>query len=231
MCEGAVWLPRGFIRDQMKLLPSKEDLVKLRFEFWKWVLLGALGLIVTLVIPPARMALWQFILTILESSQHSTSIPNPLLWALCLCVAFTVAVFVGEFLNRRRPAYQRLFMVGEYDNIVWRWSWDGSVVKSSSMTHFCTKCGTQLMLTRKADQLERRSSGDGFGYTESFRPDVEVFCTSCNNAWRITNCADVSTHVRLKIQGDANNNRWRQAYERVPPQFRRVDQHKSGLGS
>lgn len=204
----------------MKIFPSKEDVAKLRFELWKWVLLGLLGATVTLVIPPVRRSFWDVVRAILDSSERHISIPNPVLWTLCICLLFTVVVSAAEIQKRRGPVYQRQFRQGEYDRIIWRWNWRDARVEPDSMMPFCTKCCTQLILTPKADQWMRRSNGDGFTYTESMRPDIEIYCTACNDGWRVTNCTDVRSHVILKIEGDAHNKRWRTAYERVPAQFR-----------
>ena len=198
------------------LLPKAEQLPQLLLEFWKWILTGILGsgvLLVAAAFPAVRHYCGRAF-SGLAAYSVTASIPPWLVLPLFICAVFTATVIGVQIATWIGPAYLRKFTAGEYDGIVWRWSWRWRRVQKTSMRPFCKVCGTELILASEATQFFT------VGAVTSMRPDTKITCTTCNKAWGITNCPDLHELVRLKIEGDARRGSWSVTQERIPTEFK-----------
>ena len=174
-------------------LPTRDDLSKLKYEFWKYIFIGLLAL-GAFFVPAIRDWLWRQTLYGMDVLDSAYTING---WTLALCIVALLwaAYCIGQFLiAHRRPNYTRHFTESTYDGVRWNWRWKGIEVLISSMRGFCVKCGTELDISPVPNQR---------GTT-----DTHVYCTYCNKSFGIRNAADFRDHVRRKIESDARSGRW-----------------------
>lgn len=177
-----------------KLLPTKEDSDKLRFEFWKVLIFAGVPLLLAILgitIPTFRKWIGEtFSATgTLLGQLHEVSG-----WTISVGVFGVIwtAGSIGLFFWRRRlPAFTRDFREGHYDGIRWKWAWESEMVRQGSLTPFCVECGTELIIKPKRDQYDATHTS--------------IFCTGCNKPWAFSHVSDLRDHIRRKIERDARN--------------------------
>lgn len=179
------------------MLPSREDAQKLVFEFWKAILLGALGLL-ALAFPVVRSWIsariqdgWSFAWS--EVRLQGWVVIIGLL--SCLYAVLSVVVWIPAM---RRPTFVRRYKEGDYNAIHWKWRWKNRKVDISSMVAQCPTCRTELIIN---SGLDPRNREDPTIYTN-------IFCTTCNIPSRISNVSNLKDHIRRKIESDCETGRW-----------------------
>ena len=176
------------------LIPSKDEARKLLFEFWKYLLIGLLGL-VALVVPVMRswiiariQDVWRFAWS--DISLHGWTVIVGLL--ACVYAVVRLLIWLRAMIG---PAYVRRYTEGDYNGIHWKWRWRKRRVDKFSMVPLCPSCSTELDVHPVANQYDGQ--------------DTSIYCTTCNKASRITNVSDLPDHIRRKIEGDATTGRWK----------------------
>ena len=124
------------------------------------------------------------------------------LWVLVaggLLLSFqALAVLGGLF----KPVYKRSYRSDVISNIKWRWDYGQQGLEN--LKPYCVKCDTELML-RPKDPSKLPTAEQ---VAEIFR-GTEVYCTSCNSGFGITNALDVPDHIRRVIEKNLRDGSWR----------------------
>jgi hypothetical protein len=194
-------------------LPNKEELRRLLFEFWKWLLLAALGgllMLATALIPSLRakaVAGGHLVADFLKSTVELRGWKFAFLLVSSAIGLTWLALRVRGFFG---PAYVRRFREAEYHGIIWRWNWKRGKVVPGSLCAYCVEHGIELSISGSATEMVQR------GNVTSMRNDTDIYCTGCNSGWTITNCSDLHDRVRRVIEADAVTDKWRAARDRVP---------------
>jgi len=176
-----------------KLLPTGDEAEKLRFEAWKTSIVAGgiplLAAILGLSIPKSR----EWIVSGSKNAWTWTGSVHEIFgWVILVLSVFAIYGLwkIGQSIHARQvPAYTKSFINGEYNGVIWRWQWKGTTVDIGHMHGFCPTCDTELIIETKTTVHDRK--------------DTSIFCTTCNNAWGISNVADLRDHIRRKIERDA----------------------------
>jgi len=181
-----------------RYLPDSADWIKLKFEAYKYFLIGILailGTIATFVFPSLRSWAADRFLVVITWLQAEHEIQGLYLAPAFIAFAYACYRLIRLCFSLHGPRYTRHFIQSQYDNIMWRWKWIGGNVSHGSLKPYCVACDTELHRTERVDQYSQAST--------------RLFCTMCNKGFGIRGVSDLPDHARRKIESDARTGRWK----------------------